>query len=118
MDKMSDARFEKFVLQLNPDKNADSFEKEFQEILQNMKKDFNYVEILGKFTALGDQTRWAIYNILKLQPMCTCALAKIFHMKESAISHHLKILETNQLIIGKKEGYFTVYCVKPFKYDI
>ena len=112
---MSDLRFEKFVLQLNPDKNPDIFGTEFQQILQQMENDPNYIETLQKLSALGHQTRWAIYNILKLQPMCTCALAKVFQMKENTISHHLKLLEAANLITGKKEGYFTVYCVRPIE---
>lgn len=44
--------------------------------------------------------------------MCTCALARLFQKPDSSITYHLKILQNVGLIVGEKQGYYTIYHTK------
>jgi predicted transcriptional regulator len=115
---MSDMRFEKFVKAQKPEMNPTAFIEEYQQSLKIFESDPAYHQNLQILIALGNQTRWAIYNLLKIQPMCTCALATIFTMKENTMSHHLKILESAKILQAKKQGFFTIYHVLPIQIQI
>jgi ArsR family transcriptional regulator len=65
-----------------------------------------------KFKALGDQTRLNIFLLLAERKICVKSLAENFEITESAVSQHLKILREAELIVGKKEGYYTHYNVQ------
>jgi ArsR family transcriptional regulator len=81
-------------------------------LLEHIKSDSKYQKEFKIYKALGNKLRFFIYKTLENKPMCTCALAKIFNKPDSSISYHLNILQDANLIIGKKQGYFTIYYTK------
>jgi ArsR family transcriptional regulator len=83
-------------------------EKSRDEILS--KKDFKERVISHK--ALGHESRFLIYNLLKKKAMCICDLSPVLDLTQPTISHHVKILEQAGLILGVKSGRFTHYQIK------
>ncbi|MHA1999683.1 MAG: ArsR/SmtB family transcription factor [Promethearchaeota archaeon] len=65
--------------------------------------------MLSIHKALSNNLRFLIYNLLKEDGLCTCALSVILDKPEGSLSHHIKILENAGLIIGQRKGRFTVY---------
>ncbi|MHA1269948.1 MAG: ArsR/SmtB family transcription factor [Candidatus Helarchaeota archaeon] len=92
----------------------DEFIKNHRKFIKEMSENPQFKKELAEFNALSNKIRYLIYKILSEKELCTCALAEIFEMSESTITHHLKILEKADLIIGIKKGYFTAYSTKNF----
>ncbi|MFW9821300.1 MAG: ArsR/SmtB family transcription factor [Candidatus Thorarchaeota archaeon] len=80
-------------------------EKSRDEIIS--RKDFRKDVISHK--ALGHETRFLIYNLIKKKEMCICELSSILDLTQPSISHHVKILEQAGLIKGIKSGKFIHY---------
>ena len=69
---------------------------------------FNYLE------AFGNKERFLILDMLKEKDRCVCELETILQKTQPAVSHHLRILEKNNLIQAIKVGKFSHYSlVKP-----
>jgi DNA-binding transcriptional ArsR family regulator len=61
------------------------------------------------FKVLSDQTRINILYLLAHEPLCTCDLADILGLTLPAISHHLRLLRTMNLVKGRREGKMVYY---------
>jgi len=85
-----------------------SLEKSRDEILA--RKAFKEDVISHK--ALGHESRFLIYNLIKKKEMCICELSTILDLTQPTISHHVKILEQAGLIEGVKSGKFIHYQLK------
>ena len=105
-------KIQDFLILINNAKDPGDFIKEQQIQLENIKSDKQFQEKLKENDALSHQLRFAIYNLLEQQELCTCALAEIVQMSEPTITHHLKILMDAGFIIAQKLGLFTVYYTK------
>ena len=64
---------------------------------------FNYLE------AFGNKERFLILTMLKQKDRCVCELEAILQKTQPAVSHHLRILEKNNLIQAIKVGKFSHY---------
>ncbi len=64
---------------------------------------FNYLE------AFGNKERFLILDMLKEKDRCVCELEAILQKTQPAVSHHLRILEKNNLIQAIKVGKFSHY---------
>ncbi|MBD3340520.1 MAG: metalloregulator ArsR/SmtB family transcription factor [Candidatus Lokiarchaeota archaeon] len=109
---MSEDRFQKYIEDIEPTLTCERFLDKYKKEVEAIKKRKNYDKHLNYFKALSSELRVLIFNLLQKHPMCTCALSKIFNKSEATISHHLKKLEDAKLVIGKKEGYYTLYYTK------
>lgn len=69
-------------------------------------------QLIEKFKALGDETRFKIFLLLSDNRICVKGLAKKLGISESAISQHIKVLREAQLLKGEKVGYYTHYHVQ------
>ncbi|MEX1307019.1 MAG: metalloregulator ArsR/SmtB family transcription factor [Eubacteriales bacterium] len=69
-------------------------------------------QLIEKFKALGDKTRFQIYLLLAENQICVGGLAKALGITESAVSQHLKVLKSAGLIKGEKTGHFVHYHVQ------
>jgi DNA-binding transcriptional ArsR family regulator len=67
--------------------------------------------------ALGDATRRAILERLVHGPMAVGELAETFPISRPAISQHLKILKTANLVRDRAEGTRRLYQVNPAGID-
>ena len=59
--------------------------------------------------ALGDPTRYTIFNCLLERKHCVRSLSKKLGITESAISQHLKLMKEAGLVYGEKYGYHIHY---------
>ena len=83
----------------------EDLEKFRDEILS--KGDFN--ETVNYFNALGNSTRYLIYNLIGKKEMCVCELTAILNLSQSTISHHINKLKQAGLIFGIQKAKFTPY---------
>ncbi len=61
--------------------------------------------------ALGDGTRFAIFERLLERSYCVNALAKQLYVTQSAVSQHMRVLREAGLVVGEKRGYHVHYSV-------
>ena len=61
------------------------------------------------FKALCDENRLMILEKLQMGERCTCELLEDFHLAQSTLSHHMKILTESGLVKGRKDGKWTHY---------
>lgn len=55
-------------------------------------------------SALGDLTRLRLVTALREGPLCTCDLATVLGVSDSAVSHQLRLLKDLELVTSRKEG--------------
>lgn len=61
------------------------------------------------FKVFGDKTRIKILYLLKEHELCVCDLADCLGMTSPAVSHQLRVLKTNRLIISRRQGKSVFY---------
>ncbi len=61
------------------------------------------------FAVFGDRTRIRILLALEQSEMCVCDMAVLLDSTKSAISHQLRGLKHNNLVISRKEGKHSFY---------
>ena len=61
-------------------------------------------ETVPLLSALGDLTRLRLVTALLEGPLCTCDLASVLGVSDSAVSHQLRILKDLQLITSRRDG--------------
>src|SRR3954468_22797452 len=66
--------------------------------------DTDYRALANTFQALADPTRAKIVYSLLNSELCTCDLAAIVDISESAVSQHLNVLKRLRLIKSRREG--------------
>nr|MCR4877003.1 winged helix-turn-helix domain-containing protein [Clostridiales bacterium] len=59
--------------------------------------------------ALGDPTRFGIFQQLLIRKHCTRSLSRKMGITEAAVSQHLKVLREAGLVYGEKYGYHKHY---------
>jgi ArsR family transcriptional regulator len=70
---------------------------------QTMKKRSQF------FKALGEEKRLRILRLLQIRDMCLCELMIALEMTQPNLTHHLTILEIQNLVTRTKRGRW-VYC--------
>jgi DNA-binding transcriptional ArsR family regulator len=61
-------------------------------------------DLAAIFSALGDPTRARIVSGLLQDELCTCDLAELTGITESAVSQHLRILRALRLVKSRRAG--------------
>ena len=61
------------------------------------------------FSALADDTRLRILNLLNEGELCVCDIIKVLGEPQSKISRHLAYLRRAGLVQGRKEGLWMHY---------
>ena len=69
-----------------------------------MLDDATYVDLAEIFRALGDATRAKMVFSLLQQDLCTCDLAELMGISESAVSQHLRVLRSLRLVKSRRAG--------------
>ena len=59
--------------------------------------------------ALGNPTRRAILEMLKVKDLNAGEISEAFNMSKPSISHHLELLQRANLVSRDKQGQFVVY---------
>ncbi len=76
---------------------------------QTLLGDDTYAALAEAFRALADPSRAKILHALLDQEMCTCDLAAVICLTESAVSQHLRVLRMLQLVKTRREGRMVFY---------
>jgi len=59
--------------------------------------------------ALADPTRIKILHLLKNRSMCTCEIMVALNLTEPNASHHLNMLERNEIVKSERVGKWIFY---------
>ena len=78
--------------------------KETEHCLHNMPDEDDFVSASDVFSLLGDSTRVRLFWILCHCEECVLNISAMMGMSSPAISHHLKLLKANGLIVNRREG--------------
>ena len=70
---------------------------------------YAHVEYVPIFKALADETRLKIVEMLSCDEMCACHLLEYFHISQSTLSYHMKVLTRCGLIDGRRDGSWMRY---------
>ncbi|SRR6266567_793929 len=68
-----------------------------------------YIAVAEIFRALADSSRAKIIYSLLTQELCTCDLAAIIGVSESAVSQHLRVLRQLRLVKNRRAGKQVFY---------
>ena len=74
-----------------------------------MPEETKLYDLAELFKVFGDSTRIRILFVLSDEEVRVFGLAEKLNMKQSAISHQLKILKRNKLIKSRREGKSIYY---------
>ncbi|KXB00495.1 hypothetical protein AKJ47_01520 [candidate division MSBL1 archaeon SCGC-AAA261G05] len=80
-----------------------------KRVKSRMLKDKTTRDLSETFKILGDPTRVKILHALSKEALCVCDLAALLGMKQSAISHQLRILRGARVVKFRKEGRMAYY---------
>ncbi|TFZ41751.1 ArsR family transcriptional regulator [Soehngenia longivitae] len=87
-----------------------------EDVVNRVKKNLPDDEILSEaanfFKVFGDKTRIKILSALLDSEMCVCDIACLLEMSQSAISHQLRVLKSNNLVKNRKEGKVVYYSLE------
>jgi DNA-binding transcriptional ArsR family regulator len=61
------------------------------------------------FSALNDDTRRAILDLLQAGDLSAGEIADQFHLSKPTVSHHLDLLKRAGLVTSEKQGQFVIY---------
>lgn len=61
------------------------------------------------FRLLGDPTRVRIVDALSAGELCVCDIATHVGISESAVSHQLRLMRSQRLVRGRREGRCVYY---------
>ncbi|UYP47649.1 hypothetical protein NEF87_003934 [Candidatus Lokiarchaeum ossiferum] len=83
--------------------------QEINEIKENLANNSDLLNLRASIEAIGNVDRFAIVNLLKKRSYTITELEGALNKSQSTISHHIKILQQQNLIMGIKQGKFTEY---------
>jgi ArsR family transcriptional regulator, arsenate/arsenite/antimonite-responsive transcriptional repressor len=58
---------------------------------------------------LAEPLRWRIVELLAVEELCVCHLAKELDVAQPLVSHHLKVLRDAELVASERWRYWTYY---------
>ena len=67
------------------------------------------MDISVMLKALGEPTRFLIFQQLLIRKHCVRSLSKTIEITESAVSQHMKVLKEAGLVYGERYGYHIHY---------
>lgn len=59
--------------------------------------------------ALGDNTRLAIFEMLRSGSLCACKIQEKFDITQPTLSHHMKILCESKIVLAERQGKWVHY---------
>ena len=78
-------------------------------LLEEMPAEEDLYDLAELFKVFGDSTRIKILYALFSAELCVGDLAQLLGMSQTAVSHQLRVLRTNKLVKGRKEGKIVFY---------
>ena len=74
------------------------------EVMEHSPSHEDFETVAALMKQLGDPSRLRIFWILCHVEECVTDIAAMTEMTSPAVSHHLRILKTNGLIVSRREG--------------
>ena len=68
-----------------------------------------YIEKAEMFKVLSDSNRLQIIDMLSCGEMCVCKILEKFNITQPTLSHHLKVLADNGIVVSRKEANWMYY---------
>jgi DNA-binding transcriptional ArsR family regulator len=65
------------------------------------------------WTALGDPTRKAIFELVSEEPRSVGSLASVLPVSRPAVSQHLRVLKDAGLVMDRQVGTRRIYSIRP-----
>ena len=75
-----------------------------KRLLEEMPAEEDLYDLAELFKVFGDSTRIKILYALFAAELCVGDIAQLLGMSQTAVSHQLRVLRTNKLVKGRKEG--------------
>jgi len=83
--------------------------KDLKELADRVAK-LDVVEKQSRvFKAFADETRLRILNLLRTREMCVCEIMIALDLTQPTASHHLRILESAELVEDLRKGKWVFY---------
>ncbi len=79
------------------------------QIIEKMPPEEDFIDAANLFKQLSDGTRLRILWLLCHTEECGINIASAVGMSQAAVSHHLKSLKLNSLIVSRREGKEVYY---------
>ncbi|MGQ9539457.1 MAG: ArsR/SmtB family transcription factor [Candidatus Bathycorpusculaceae bacterium] len=113
---MSKAKIDKRLMHLVrsglcPHEDPTKYAVELKQLADSVAKVEETEKQSKVFKALADMTRLRILKLLEVREMCVCEIMIALELTQPTTSHHLRILETVELIKGRKEGKWVFYSI-------
>ena len=80
-----------------------------KRLLEEMPAEEDLYDLAELFKVFGDTTRIKILYALFAAELCVGDIAQLLGMSQTAVSHQLRVLRTNKLVKGRKEGKIVFY---------
>lgn len=80
-----------------------------QRLGSRMPEDGKLEDVAELFKMFGDPTRARIVCALSMEELCVCDLTELLGMKQSAVSHQLRLLKAVRLVRSRKQGREVYY---------
>lgn len=80
-----------------------------KRLLEEMPPEEDLYDLAELFKVFGDSTRIKILYALFAAELCVGDIAQLLGMSQTAVSHQLRVLRTNKLVKGRKEGKIVFY---------
>lgn len=68
-------------------------------------------EMLLKLSALADETRLRMINILRVGELCVCEIAETLGISQTKASRHLNILKTAGIVSDRRQAQWVYYSI-------
>lgn len=80
-----------------------------RKVLEEMPDEEALYDLAELFKVFGDSTRIKILYALFSTELCVGDIAQLLGLTQTAVSHQLRVLRTNKLVKGRKEGKIVFY---------
>ena len=80
-----------------------------RKVLKEMPPEEDLYDLAELFKVFGDSTRIKILYALFAAELCVGDIAQLLGMSQTAVSHQLRVLRTNKLVKGRKDGKIVFY---------
>lgn len=95
--------------------NAEEYASELKLLASSVGEDVLFRAKERFFKALGDTTRLKIVKMLASKEMCVCEVMVALDISQPTASHHLGILEREDIIGKRREGKWVIYRLSTHK---
>ena len=80
-----------------------------KRLLEEMPAEEDLYDLAELFKVFGDSTRIKILYALFAAELCVGDIAQLLGMSQTAVADQLRVLRTNKLVKGRKEGKIVFY---------